>query len=57
VDATQDYPTCDALDVMGGTVGVTQGAFTRDLSDGDIDSSFTLNLGTIPVELSTFSAD
>lgn len=33
VDTTVDYPTCDALDIMGGTAGVSQNAWDRDLGD------------------------
>lgn len=60
-DTTVDYPTCDAVDCIGGTPGVTQNAFDRDLSDGEVDLQFTVDVslltGTAPVELSVFSAD
>ncbi len=57
VDTTQDYPVCDALDCMAGTPGVSQGAFLRELNDGTLNQSHAISLGTIPVELSAFSAD
>jgi len=57
-DTTVDYPTCDALDVMGGTPGSSQGAFTRDLSDGTISLGHNVVTATIvPVEFSAFSLE
>lgn len=49
-DTTIDYPTCDAVDVMGGTEGVSANAWDRDLSDGSLNLVHTVNLGLLPVE-------
>lgn len=36
-DMSVDYPVCDALDVIGGRLGVSQNAWDRELWDGDLD--------------------
>lgn len=51
-----DYPTCDALDVIGGTQGVSQNAWDRDLSDGDLDLYHIIYLQNIIQSLGTKSS-
>lgn len=57
-DTTVDYPGNDALDCIGGTVGTSQNAWDRDLSDGVLDHQFIVSIGTlVPVTLSVFRVD
>lgn len=45
-DTTVDYLFCDALDCVGGTVGTSANAFSRDLGDGTLNSA---SLITLPI--------
>lgn len=43
-DMSVDYPTCDAIDLLGGVKGISENAWDRDLSDGDIDFYYIVHL-------------
>lgn len=40
IDTTYDLPESDGIDVMGGTPGVTQNAWERDFSDGQLSNFY-----------------
>ncbi len=61
VDATQDIgggTISDAIDVMTPGASSSTNAWNRDISDGDIDNSSTIDLSQapLPVELTSFTA-
>ncbi|MEN3043765.1 MAG: hypothetical protein ABDH37_00910 [Candidatus Hydrothermales bacterium] len=53
-DMSVDYMVCDALDVIGGNVGVSQNSWIRDLQDGDLDFYYTVYLQNILQPLGFF---